>query len=96
MAAVELQQMVLLVEADAEGEGAEDPARSFETGPVEGCHEGAELWQGRRRRQPDVGLVRVFVGADFVAFLKAPNVSCISKPVRRPAERITSSQKIQK
>ena len=68
MATVELEKVVF-VETDAECKGTQDLAGRLEARPVERGHEGAELWQDGRR-QPDVGLVRVVVGAYLIAFLQ--------------------------
>ena len=54
---------------EAEGEGGEDLRGEKVEFPVEGCHEGTEVREGVGG-EPDVGLLGVEVGADFVAFLR--------------------------
>ena len=55
-------------EVQAEGEGVEDGEGGFVEGLVEGGGEGAVAREGGFG-EPDVGLERVVLGADFVAFL---------------------------
>ena len=74
MSTVELEKVVF-IETNAERKGTQDPACGFEARPVERGHKGTELWEDRGRK-PDVGLVRVVVGAYLIAFLQVTSGLC--------------------
>ena len=68
VAAVEAEEEVLVWKAQAQRNGAQDVLGGAPAVPVEGGCEGAEARQDVLG-EPDVGLVVVMFGADFVAFL---------------------------
>lgn len=71
MTAVEAEEVIFVVEVQAQGESGEDVGAGAEACPVEVGQEGTECGNSEEEGgwESDVGLVWVGFGADFVTFL---------------------------
>lgn len=68
---VGLAKVILVVEANTKSHSAHDLLSGGIAFPVEIGHEGTEAGK-HVLREPDVGLLGVLLGADFVTLLKSP------------------------